>query len=267
MTVNDQLGRKLSVNGSPKRIISLVPSITELLHYFGLDEYVVGVTNFCVHPTSWRKNKSRLGGTKDPDLARIKTLKPDLIICNKEENRKEDVLNLAEEFPVYISDVKTIQDAQNLIADIGSICDVCDRSVDLNEQITVQLNRLSANLFPKITVSYIIWNDPIFTIAHGTFIFNMLQLVRLEQLSYPSKTNYPQVTQQQLSQSKPELILLSSEPYPFKNLHLKKWKAKFPESKVLRVDGEYCSWYGSRMLSGMKYLEDLRNKIDNLHLA
>src|SRR5579859_1404952 len=117
----DQLGRTIFLPRIPHRIISLVPSQTELLYTLGLDEAVVGITKFCVHPESWFRSKPRIGGTKAIDPARVDALQPDLIIANKEENEKPQIEALATRYPVWISDVHTLQDALAMIRDVGAI--------------------------------------------------------------------------------------------------------------------------------------------------
>ena len=117
----DQLGRTVDLPNPPQRIISLVPSQTELLYSLGLGEAVVGITRFCTHPETWFRQKARIGGTKAIDPARVDALRPDLIIANKEENEKPQVEALATRYPVWTSDIKTLDDALDMIRSIGAI--------------------------------------------------------------------------------------------------------------------------------------------------
>ena len=118
MILTDQTNSAVQIPTGPLRIISLVPSQTELLHYLALDKEVIGITKFCVHPTSWFKNKTRVGGTKQYHFDRIEALSPNLIIANKEENDKEQIFKLAESYPVWVSDIKNLKDAYERIQSI-----------------------------------------------------------------------------------------------------------------------------------------------------
>lgn len=236
----------------PKRIVSLVPSQTELLHDLGLDEEVVGITKFCVHPEVWYKEKIRIGGTKDFKVEEIRKLQPDLIIANKEENDKERLEILMAEFPVWVSDVKTYEDALGMIRGLGLVLDRIDEAEELVSKIArlkPEINR------PLKKCTYLIWKKPYMTIGGDTFISNMLECAGFENV-FKSSNRYPQVTLEQLRQTETEYILLSSEPYPFATQHLEELETK-TRKKVLLVDGEAFSWYGSRILESWEYFTNL----------
>ena len=250
-------------NQIPTKIISLVPSITELLADLGLENETVGITKFCVHPTNWYKNKIRIGGTKNVNISLVKTLQPDLIICSKEENIKEQVDELAAEFPVLLTDVCNFEDAIAMIKTIGNITQKNKEAENIISAIETDFKKL--DFASKNTAAYIIWNNPLMTIGNDTFIHNMMQHAGFENV-FADAERYPSISIEDLQQKNPDVILLSSEPYPFKEKHIAKFQALLPNTKILLVDGEIFSWYGSRMKYAASYFIDLQNKIHNTNL-
>lgn len=242
-----------SLHEPPKRIVSLVPSQTEYLHDLGLNEEVVGITRFCVHPPHWKKEKVNIGGTKDLRMDRIHALNPDLIIANKEENIKEQVEALAEHYPVWVTDVHDCSSGLDMMKDLGVITNRTEAADRICEQIQVSFEHLDALQLKPMSAAYLIWKDPWMTIGNDTYIHNMMQRAGLENV-FADKTRYPAFDWEELQKKAPELVLLSSEPYPFKEKHINDLKKELPNSKVLLVDGEAFSWYGSRMLYGASYL-------------
>jgi ABC-type Fe3+-hydroxamate transport system substrate-binding protein len=252
MTVSDQMHRQVSLPGSPQRIISLVPSQTELLYDLGLDECVVGITKFCVHPESWFRAKTRVGGTKKVDLEKIRALRPDLILGNKEENSREDIEALEQEFPVWMSDVKDLYEALDMIRRVGAITGTLKQAALLHQRILA--NFLAHEIPLSIrTAAYLIWQDPYMAAAGNTFIDDMMLQCGLVNVFHEREERYPQITSVELAAARPEVILLSSEPYPFKEKHLTQFKKIVPEAQALLVDGEMFSWYGSRLLHAPAY--------------
>lgn len=255
MLVFDQIGCEVNVPEFPKRIISLVPSQTELLYDFGLENRVVGITKFCIHPEEWFKSKCRVGGTKDVDIEKVMLLNPDLIIGNKEENTIEDIEKLREIAPVWISDVNNLEESLEMIGAIGEICNVPSQAIDISIQISNNFERFDSKIKGK-SVLYLIWKNPYMTVAENTFIDSVLS----EQLGLENvmneKTRYPVIEIEDISVV-PDYVFLSSEPYPFKEKHVKDMECVFPDSKVILVDGEYFSWYGSRLISSPHYFQKL----------
>jgi ABC-type Fe3+-hydroxamate transport system substrate-binding protein len=251
-----------SLPAKPQKIISLVPSQTELLYDLGLDPEVAGITKFCIHPQEWFRTKKRIGGTKNIHLQEIAALQPDLILANKEENVKTQVDALAEHFPVYVSDVGNYEEALKMIADIGSLTHTQEEAADLVIKIRAEFDQLSVQNYPPLRTAYLIWKDPYMTVGADTFIHNMMEKAGLVNM-YADEDRYPSVTLQALSERKPELVLLSSEPYPFKQKHIDELKAFLPGSKIILADGEMFSWYGSRMLKAATYFQKLRDEIDS----
>ena len=256
MNIIDQLGNSLSLGTAPKRIVSIVPSQTELLSDLGLDEEVVGITKYCVHPKSWLETKTRIGGTKKLNLEKIKELKPDLIIGNKEENEKKQVEELMKLYPVWMSDIKTLEDAMNMIESIGKMTKQESKALKIQNDIAEQfshfkLESLKLKLKAK-KILYLIWRRPYICAGANTFIDHMLQICGLENVM-SEKPRYPEITIEDIQKANPSLIFLSSEPYPFREKHKQEFQLFCPQAKVVLVDGEMFSWYGSRLLYAPSY--------------
>lgn len=252
----DHLNRTIALKKVPDRIVSLVPSQTELLFDLGLDEEVLGITKFCIHPDKWFKTKTRVGGTKNVNLVRLLSLEPDLVLANKEENTLEDIKKIEKYVPVWVSDIKTLADAQRMITDIGELVNKVENAARLNDQIAIEFKNFVKPAQPK-SVVYLIWNNPMMTISPDTFIWEMLNHAGFEHVRIESALRYPEIALDQVIQLKPELLFLSSEPFPFAEKHVEKFKQLLPDSSVHLVDGELFSWYGSRMLKAPSYFSNL----------
>jgi ABC-type Fe3+-hydroxamate transport system substrate-binding protein len=246
----------------PQRIISLVPSQTELLYDLGLNDEVIGITKFCIHPEAWFRSKKRIGGTKNIHVEEIISLQPDLILANKEENVKDQVDELALHFPVYVSDVSNYEEALEMIAAVGELTHAIEKATNLISEIKAAFDRLAAQNYPKLRTAYLIWKDPYMTIGSDTFIHDLMEKTGLVNI-YADEKRYPQITASVLSARKPELVLLSSEPYPFKQKHMEELQVYLPEAKIILADGEMFSWYGSRMLKAPSCFQKLREEISN----
>ena len=173
--VTDQLQREVNLPFYPKRIISLVPSQTELLFDLGLGERVIGITKFCIHPNEWFRNKVRIGGTKNLNLSLIEELQPDLIIGNKEENSKSDIEFLEKKFPVWMSDIVTLEDSMNAIKKIGAITNSQTKSERICLNILSKSEKfISSNVKLSGTFLYLIWYNPIMAAGKNTFIDSMV---------------------------------------------------------------------------------------------
>lgn len=256
----DQLNRKVFLASyPPNRIVSLVPSQTELLHDLGLEEEVVGITKFCVHPQDWFRTKTRVGGTKQVNIEKVRLLQPDLILANKEENVKEQIVELEKIAPVWISDVNNLDDALLMIESVGIITRKSPKAKQLTETIRYSFSKLETSDL-KLATCYLIWRNPYMTIGGDTFIGDMLKRCGLQNV-YEQERRYPEITLEQLKERKVQLLLLSSEPFPFKQKHAEEMKAILPGTKILMVDGEMFSWYGSRLLYAVQYFNELVNKI------
>lgn len=259
MEFTDQTGYKINIGQFPQRIISLVPSQTELLFHLGLNERVIGITKFCIHPESWQKSKTIVGGTKNVDIEKIISLSPDFIIANKEENSFEDIKQLQMRFPVYVSDITTIEEATQMIFSVGKITGANQQAIDIIEKISHRFASLNT-LINKPSVAYLIWKNPYMAAANHTFIHSILRLFGFDNV-FSDLHRYPCITIEMLKDHKPQFVLLSSEPYPFREKHKAELQAALPDSKIMLVNGEMFSWYGSRLINTPKYLNELKREI------
>ncbi|MFD2565278.1 ABC transporter substrate-binding protein [Aquimarina rubra] len=255
----DQLGREIRLTKQPKRIISLVPSQTELLVDLGLSDRIVGVTKFCVHPDTIRKERSVVGGTKNVHLDKIKELQPDIILCNKEENTKEIVEELQKTYPVYVSDISTIEESLELIGQYGEIFEKVNQARALISEIRSELHSFLefTKDKPRKKVAYFIWRKPWMLAGNGTFIDHLLTTNGFVNI-YGHMNRYPEISEKELENLKDlDLILLSSEPFPFSENHINEIKILRPDAEVILVDGEFFSWYGSRLSKAFTYFKTL----------
>lgn len=251
----DQTGKSVSIAGIPQRIISLVPSQTELLFDLALDKEVTGITKFCVHPNEWFRTKTRVGGTKQIKMDTIHQLRPDLIIANKEENVKEQIEELKKYYPVWISDVNNLDSAYDMIEQIGLITNKEQAANKIISDIKENFVQLPAKC-SRLQTAYLIWQNPFMTIGGDTFIHSMLEAAGFKNI-FADKIRYPEISIDQLQAADCQLLLLSSEPFPFKQKHINELQSQLPNTQILLADGEMFSWYGSRLLTAPAYLKEL----------
>ncbi|GAB4499624.1 MAG: helical backbone metal receptor [Saprospiraceae bacterium] len=260
MTFTDQLNRNIEIPAwPPRRIVSLVPSQTELLADLGLEDEVVGITKFCVHPEKWFREKSRVGGTKTLNFEKIKNLNPDLIIGNKEENERAQIEELAEHFPVWLSDVRTLEQAYDMMEQAGELVGKTTEAQKLVAKIqgSFSTNNQQRTTNNETRAAYFIWRKPYMAAGGDTFIDEMLRVAGFENV-FSYKKRYPEISLDELAKAKPEVILLSSEPYPFAEKHFEPLREICPDARIQLVDGEMFSWYGSRLLHSAAYFQKLR---------
>lgn len=250
----DQLNRAVNLPTIPQRIISIVPSQTELLFDLGLDEKIIGVTNFCTHPVEKVRSVTKIGGTKKLNADLIKKLNPDLIIANKEENDRTQIEELMNHFPVWISDINDLQGAIDMINSIGEMLDCEIQAQTLSSSISDQFNQLKPVITP-LRVAYLIWRKPYMVAGNDTFINTILQQCGLTNAFNLGR--YPAIDNEMLINASPDVVFLSSEPYPFSEKYITEFKTILPDTKIILVDGEMFSWYGSRLLLAPKYLSGL----------
>ncbi len=252
------MGNRVEVDFPPERIVSLVPSQTELLYDLGLDDEVVGITKFCVHPEAWFRTKKRVGGTKTVHIDIVKELQPDLIIANKEENTREQIEELSTLYPTWVSNIQTIDEGLTMIREVGILVGKEERANSLAEQIKNGFAALRQVQGDNTRVSYFIWRKPWMCAGGDTFISDMISQMGWTNV-LADKMRYPEVTLEELKDKAIDIVLLSSEPYPFKYTHIAEIKATLPYAEVKLVDGEMMSWYGSRMLLAVDYLKKLNS--------
>ena len=255
----DDLKRTVDIPTAPQRIVSLVPSVTELLFDLDLEDKLVGRTKFCIHPQTLVAKIPSVGGTKNFNLEQIRNLKPDLILAVKEENNKDLILEIAQEFPVMIFDVIDLPSAIQMMRKIGDITQTETKARQLITSIQTKVYELQKLRVTKKTACYLIWHQPQMTVGRRTFISEMMLLAGFINVFDSHNDNYPVITAQDINLKQPETILLSSEPFKFTAKHQEEYQKQFPNSEVILVDGEFFSWYGSRMLKALDYLmQDLK---------
>lgn len=255
----DKTGFEIEILKPPVRIISLVPSLTELLFDLGLNDRIVGITKFCVHPEFALRSKVKVGGTKEFDFEAIKNLNPDLIIGNKEENYKEGIEELRKHYPVYVTDINTLDEAIESIREIGKMTDSNVKSEELIDKITYAFNQFKPAKI-GLTVAYFIWRKPYMVAGGNTFINEILKICGFFNV-FEDRPRYPQVQSEELNKKSPDLILLSSEPYPFSDKHIAEFRQLSPTANVKLVDGEIYSWYGSRLLKAPDYFKHFESQL------
>ena len=262
-TYTDQLGISHSFESAPQRIISLVPSQTELLYELGLEEKIVGITKFCVHPYHFKSTKKIVGGTKKVHFEKIKLLHPDIIICNKEENTEEMVAELRKIATVWVTDICTIEDNLQMITDFGQLFNARTEAQKWNDKLKFALANFKDFIADKPIkkVAYFIWKDPYMVAGGSNFINELLKLNHFENI-YEDRGRYPEVEISKIrSEGDPAIVFLSSEPFPFSEQHAFEIGIHTHHAKTIFVDGEMFSWYGSRLLKAFDYFIKLHQKL------
>ena len=260
----DASGVALALSAAPRRIVSLIPSTTELLCALGLAEALVGVTVYCVEPRDVVRGKTRVGGEKDPDLAAIRSLAPDLVIANVEENRREDVDALrAVGIPVWVTYPRTVAEGLAMIRDLGEVTGARDRAralLDTLEPLYAQA-RARAAARPPVSVFYPIWREPWMTVGADTYVHDLLATCGGANV-FADRVRYPTITLDEMAARGPEVIFLPDEPFRFRRAHLRDFDA-YPAVPAVRngrmhlVDGKPFSWHGPRLAEALRKLPDL----------
>ncbi|MBI1305609.1 MAG: ABC transporter substrate-binding protein [Bacteroidetes bacterium] len=255
MIFKDQLGEEIELKSVPERIISLVPSQTELLYDLGVKP--LAQTIFCIHPKSEFKTAQKIGGTKKLNISKIKSLQPDLIIGNKEENVREQIEELRSIAPVWMSDVNSVSGGVEMIRSVAQMVGKEAESKEMISRIESGINRLITEKPKTKSCIYLIWNQPMMAVGTETYINDVLRLGGFENRIQVSR--YPEISDAEIAQLNPDEILLSTEPFPFKEEHVAEFQKRFLASKVRLIDAEIISWYGSRMKSLPDYLLEFRS--------
>lgn len=235
------------------KVVSLVPSITEALFDLGLTENeIVGRTKFCIHPKEKVKNVEIIGGTKNLNLEKIRSLQPDIILANKEENVKDQVEELMKDFKVTVTNIENIEDNYYLLKTLGNLFNKEEKAQHYNLKIYDVLQNSKIN--PPIKAAYLIWKNPYMTVGSDTFIDKVLKEIGFENL-FEDHKRYPEIKTEDLADA--DVILLSSEPFPFKEKHILELKKFYPDKKIMIVDGEAFSWYGTHIAKCENYFKEL----------
>ena len=250
-TITDQLGREVTFDYPPKRIVSFAPAITDTLYSLNLDDEIVGRTRFCIHPKGKVEKAVNVGGTKDMKIDRVHALKPDIVILEKEENTKEMATELEEHFSVFVFEVQTVDDALKMIVDLGMLVDREHEAKTLEEEIQTAFQQ-----FPSLEnakrAAYVIWKNPYMVVGENTYIQSLLEKLGFINPFVEFAGRYPTVTREDIQAAKLDYVLLATEPYPFQEKHMEEFLEIAPEAKPLIVDGEMF-WYGVKMLDAVTY--------------
>lgn len=260
ISATDARGRRITLPRPPERIVSLVPSQTELLASLGLENQVVGVTRFCIRPESWKSEKQIVGGTKSLRIDRIEALQPNLIIANIEENTREDVVRLEDIAPVFVTDVADLDEAVQMIESLATLTGRASGGRELCDALTQSFAALDA--FEPLRAAYLIWHEPMMTVGNDTFIHHVMTRGGFEN-AFGGQTRYPTIGEAALIDADLDVLLLPDEPFPFGEKHVPSFEEMLPTTTVRLVDGQLFSWYGSRLLHTPRYLRRLRAEIES----
>ena len=260
----DALGVPLALAKPPQRIVSLIPSITELLFSLGLDERIVGVTRFCTYPPEGVTKKIKVGGGKDPDLKRILDLQPDLVIANVEENRREDVEALrAASVPVFVTYPRTVREGIELIFTLGGLTEtvpVAEAMAGPIEQVYRETVEQTRGRRP-VKVFCPIWRRPYMSINRDTYVHDVIRVSGGENIFADRLERYPEVALEDVERLQPEVVLLPDEPYPFKAKHIEELRTldvpAIRDGRIFLIDGKILSWYGPRIGDSLRVLREL----------
>ena len=264
-TYTDGLYREVEVKRTPKRIVSLVPSLTETLFTFGADDSVSAVTSFCIEPPTALESKSTVGGTKTVDIDAIKELNPDLILANAEENREEDIRQLVRGgFKVFVTFPRTVSAAIVMMRQIAEMTGTVDRAEPILQEAQDTLTEVSAlsRTRPRPRVFCPIWRRPWMSVGADTYIHDFITVAGGRNLFADRHDRYPRVELDEVARRIPEVILLPNEPYNFREEHKADFadRAHVPavrDERIHIVDGKTLCWYGPRISEGLKYINAL----------
>lgn len=261
----DASGVAVSLPGPPRRIVSLIPSITELLFSLGVGDAVAGCTIYCTQPPQGVVAKTRVGGEKNPKLEVIRALHADLVVANIEENVREHIETLrAWGIPVFVTYPRTVADGIKLLRDLGYVTGAGERGERLAADLEARLEAVRALRAdrPRVRVFYPIWRNPYMTINRDTYVHDMLATCGGENVFGARPGRYPEITLAEVAERRPAVILLPDEPYRFRRAHLDDFTA-YPDVPAVRdgrihlVDGKLASWYGPRIGEALRVLTEL----------
>ncbi len=262
MTWTDALGRPVEITTPPKRIVSLVPSITEALFAFGLGKRIAGVTKFCTEPADGVAGLPKVGGTKNVDVEAVVKLKPDLVIANAEENEKADIEALvAAGLTVFVTYPRTVIHATAMMRTLAEITDKKEAAAPLVAAIEaeVALARAADQERTPLRVFCPIWREKWMTIGPDTYMHDFLSSCGLQNVYGDSSERYPEIELSDVAAKRPDIVLLPDEPYRFARKHVKEVAAAIPgidESRIYLVDGKDVCWYGPRIADSLHRIRE-----------
>jgi ABC-type Fe3+-hydroxamate transport system substrate-binding protein len=248
--VIDHLGREVEFSFPPKRIISIVPGITDILYALDLENEIVGRTRYCIYPKDKVKQAKTVGGTKRIKMDQIRELEPDLIVSEKEENTKEIVAQLEKEFPVYVCEVQTLDDTFNIIEDLGKVTDRQKVSEKLQSEIRKAIQSLPSVHGKKF--AYVIWQNPYMVAGSDTYITSLMEKMGFINAFAGYEGRYPEVSEDDFRNEDLDFIFLATEPFPFQEKHIQHFSELFPDVEVRSLDGEMF-WNGPRIIEASSY--------------
>ena len=263
VTVTDSRNVRIEFDVSPKRIVSLVPSLTETIADLGCRDRIVGCTSFCELPVGLiqglEKSGGVIGGTKNPDIEAIRRLKPDVVFANREENRRADVTKIEEFVPLHVSEPADVDDVVHLIEDLGSMLEANIEADKWNGRISKAketLNELRSNAKP-VRYVYLIWWNPAMVVGGNTYISHLLAegpfLNACEEMD-----RYPVMKLEDLAALGADIIFGSTEPYDFNDNALNMVRNELGSKiQVAGIDGRICGWHGTRTAHALEYLRKL----------
>ncbi len=262
ITIENYDGSKLTLEKPCKRIVSLVPSITETIYELGAGERVVGITEFCVKPWKFYKSKQKVGGTKNPNIEKIRLLRPDIILCNKEENTRVAVEKLREICPVHVSYPTTIEMAKELVMTLGKITGCKERAEEINNRIDESLKNAKENppLLGGKRALYLVWKNPFMTISAETYIYDVIIHAHLKPILFAKSERYPRILEEEIANSQAEVVIFPDEPWRFTYSDIEEFRQKIKhlpavmEHALFKIEGSYVSWFGYRTSLALEYM-------------
>ncbi len=265
--IKDDLGREHVFATPPRRIVSLVPSLTETIVFLGAKEKLVGITDYCIRPEGTLAAITRIGGTKNPDIAKILSLPPDLVIANKEENEKRHIEALEREVPVFLTYPRSVQDTAKTVRDLGIILEAENTAERFTSAIAAFLHSIKSDppFSQPLRTACMVWRNPWMAAGPDTYASNLLGVFGFENVVPDLENRYPKMTLDAVLERKPDVILLPDEPYDFGDED-KAFVADFlgkrnATSRVELIDGAYLTWFGSRTLEALVYLKGIRRRL------
>ena len=258
-SLTDDLGRRVELVTPPHRIVSLVPSLTELVCSLGRADRLVGVTRYCVEPAEVVAALPAVGGTKNPDLRRIVGLRPELVLANAEENRREDFQALVDAgVTVWVSFPTTLETAAASIVGVGEAIDARNQAGALAAGIAAARTGTGG----QVRVFCPIWRKAWMSFNRDTYAHDLLRCAGGDNVCAGEAQRYPTVDLEAVAGADPEVILLPSEPYPFTERHLEYLRplaqtAALRNRRVHLIDGKTLSWYGPRTVPALALLRRL----------
>ncbi len=268
--VRDDVGTIHEFAAPPRRIVSLVPSLTESVIALGGADRLVGVTEWCIRPEDVVKSIPKVRGTKNPYIQKILELEPDLVLANHEENRERHVAELRRYVPVFLTYPRTVFDALKTLKDLGQILAVSEHAGELIETCEFLLDGARQKSDPYFHTACLIWRDPWMVVGHDTYTGDLLGQFGLINVFREDDGRYPETSLETLAEREPEVVLLPNEPFEFEEQHKDEvqsaiWKSA-PGCRVVLLEGSFLTWWGARTLPALTYLSEIRRDLCDRNL-